>query len=326
MGEPIRVLSLVLAVLAGVVAGLIILAFSYAYVPNDLERVSTLLRALDANEDQVEVVVFGSSIAMGGVDAGQFPVPAYNLGTTGQTLAQARLLIQELPPTVNTIILVLEAMSLEMNQGNFMVPDVYNAYWMNGLRIEDVTRNDLEEIFPDAAPRIFSMSSFDQLLHSRWNLMQAINRGGRGLVTDNLELERAATDLFYPYTYTKSITPEKMHVAVNRYASLIRDDTFEVSSSNEAIIRQIASYARERSIHLIAAMPPSHPGVQEATGDQYRVQVVEKLTKIVEEEGGQFVDGTQVFYDEKYFIDAAHFGHDGAMLFTRRLVDAWQEH
>jgi len=140
-----------------------------------------------------------------------------------------------------------------------------------------------------------------------------------------LELERAATDLFYPYTYTKQVSPARMRGAVERYASMINYPDFKLSSTKEALLRLFAQYARERSIRLFIAVPPANPGVQEIVGDDYRVDVVETLTRVMVEEGQYFVDGTQAFYDERYFIDQAHFGHDGAMLFTRLLVDAWRE-
>jgi hypothetical protein len=321
----VRIASALLAMAAGVLLALLLLYLASPHIPNDLQRIGTLLRALERNQDQVEVVVIGDSITMNGVDASLFPVTAYNLGTTWQQLVEARLFLQQLPPSVNTVFWVIKPMAMELGKGNFLRRDQYNAYWMYGFRPKDETRRDLEAIFPKEAPPMFSAGPIEQVIESRWIMMQAFEWWGRSLFNEDLDSERAANDLYFPYIFRAQLPPDRMQRAVDGLVSNMGDQRFRMSSSQEAVIREMARVATERSIRLVAVLAPLNPLVLEIVGDQYRDDAAAALAQVIVEEGQYFLDGSAAVTDKAYFVDQVHFGGDGVRQFTELLINFWRD-
>lgn len=314
-----------LVLAAGALLGLSLLFFVSPHIPNDLQRIGTLLRALDRNEDQIKVAVIGDSITMNGVDTSLFPVPAYNLGTTWQQMAEVRLFFQQLPPSVDTVFWVIKPMAMELTKGNFLRRDQYNAYWMYGFRLQEDTRRELERIFPADAPPIFATSWLDQVMQSRWVVRQAFEWWGRKVFGEDLDMERAANDLYFPYVFQSQLPPDRMQWAVDGIVSVMRDSQFDMSSSQEAVLRDVARYAAERSIRLVAVLPPLNPLVRERLGEQYQADAAAALARVMHEEGQYFIDGSNTANDLGYFADQIHFGGDGVRQFTELLINFWRD-
>jgi len=115
------------SIVAGVFIAWLIAPFVFVHLPNDRERIGTVVRLM---RTKPKVAVVGNSVAMYGVNIDA------NLATPGQSIAESVLIASELCDT-RTIIVVTPwqlATSSTLNEQG------WNAWWMYGLRPSPETR------------------------------------------------------------------------------------------------------------------------------------------------------------------------------------------
>lgn len=146
----VRLLMLVTSLLAGVATALAVMPIVFRNTPTDISRIGVLLDALRDSDESPEVMVFGNSIVMSGIDAVQLgsELPArplaWNLASTGQSLAESAMITRELPASARIAIYAtplrpdVRKVPLHSQKGN--------AYYLYGFRPSDETLQMLSGI------------------------------------------------------------------------------------------------------------------------------------------------------------------------------------
>ncbi|HEB91514.1 MAG TPA: hypothetical protein ENI85_18205, partial [Deltaproteobacteria bacterium] len=253
--------------LAGIAIGLFILAISFKRIPTDLQRLGVLIQSLKDGHPRPELVVFGNSVVMSGIDAEQLArsLPTVSIGwncaSTGQTETEAFLLSQEMPDTVRLAIYGLQIRPGEEEQP--LHPQKYNTLFMYGFRPTQETRAELISIFGSSVEDVLNRSELGQIFDSRWALRQFIDTFSRRLLRPDLSLDRATFDLFHPQTYSKRIDEETTAKLIRKRNLAYTEDPPALAYGTVALSMTLAKKLRSRGVLPVFFFPPIHPSYRE---------------------------------------------------------------
>jgi hypothetical protein len=323
-----RVAVLVLALLAGAGAALAGMPAAFARVHHDLGRTGVLLRALEETRPAPRLLVFGNSVAMCGVDAGALRrelgldgARAFNLSSTGQTLAEGFLYYQEIPAGTETLVYVLSPTQLEADVAfNAHVP---NAFRMHGFRPSPETLATLEQAFSPAAALALAAPEPSQRFEARWVLRQTIDVQVRRLVRSDLDLERGATDLEFPAHYRTRIPAEKLAGEIRKGLQARPPGPLRPSPGHERLLREIAERARRDGRRLLLVLPPIHPRLLAGFGGAFAPSLRTAFREL-ESQGVRVLDTTTLLGEDE-FIDSMHPTPEGAERLTARIAEALRQ-
>jgi hypothetical protein len=135
------------SIAAGVFIAWLLAPFVFVHLPNDRERIGTVVRLIRTHP---KVAVVGNSVAMYGVQLDA------NLATPGQSIAESVMIASELRDT-RTIIIVVTPWQLATS--STLNAQGWNAWWMYGLRPSPETR---------ALVGMPAMSDAVERFRSRW--------------------------------------------------------------------------------------------------------------------------------------------------------------
>jgi hypothetical protein len=154
------------SIVLGVFIAWLIAPFVFVHLPNDRERIGTVVRLI---RTKPKVAVVGNSVAMYGVKIDT------NLATPGQSIAESVLIASELRET-RTIILVVTPWQLATS--STLNDQGWNAWWMYGLRPSPETR---------ALAGMPAMSDAVERFRSRWIVRASFeSMFSRGKPTDEV--------------------------------------------------------------------------------------------------------------------------------------------
>jgi len=294
-------------------------------IPTDLSRVRLVLEALRDAARQPEVVVFGSSRVMSGVDARQLSqaLPsrplAYNLSSPGQSLAESYLFYQELPAGVRVVVQM--ASLAELASPHTLERQKFNAFYLNGYRPNARTREVLGDAFGDPLLEILDASDASQRFQGRWALRQLVDTSLRRWLRRDLTLSNAERDLFHPQGYTERFPPDKRARAIARRVKTVSGNDLVIDTHKKQLLDAMVADAAEAGRTVVLFIPPTHPTVHEAMPEASFAKLEELLAELSMGSGVRVADTTHVLTAE-HFVDDVHPTNEGAVLVTRRLGDA----
>lgn len=313
-------IALALALALGAGLGLAAMPRLFAAVPHDLRRTRVALRALA--EAPPRLAVFGNSVAMCGIDAGALAgadgAPAYNLSSTGQTLAEGFLYYQELREPTHTLVYSLSSFALESPVA--FNAHVVNAFVLYGYRPQLATQRALEGAFPAAALRELGEPPLTQRFEARWVVRELIDSGLRQLVRRDLDLERAFTDLEFPAPYTKKLPPEQLEAELRKSLGARPPGPFRAAPEQLALLAQVLEQASADGRRVLLALAPIHPRLREGYGPEFRAPLV-ALAERWRAEGALVLDSTELL-EADAFIDPVHPTGEGAARWTAAIAAA----
>jgi hypothetical protein len=271
-----RLASLVAAIVAGAGGALFLLSRIFTWIPTDIQRLGILAETLRTQNSTPEIVVFGNSAIMSGIDARgltdaipEHPL-AWNFASTGQSLVESYLLTQDLPTGVKTAIYGIFARPGP--DASPLHPQKYNTLYMYGYRPNKDTVATIESLFDPSVGSLLKRSAISQVFLSRWAVRQLIDTQLRVLLRSDLALRKSAIDLFDPQRYETPIDPV---VTARRIAE--RNSVFEatppiVSAPSTRLALQIVRDAARANRQIIFLFPArtSRPVLPERIGDDSR--------------------------------------------------------
>lgn len=324
-GRPARTAAaLLIALLLGVGAALAAMPALFRLAPTDLSRLDVLLAA-ERSGEPAAILVLGNSIAMCGVDGRQLtrelpgaPV-ALNFASTGQTLAESYLLLQDLPKGVETLVLVLPPDALFGPES--LSSQKYNAFYMFGFRPDAETRQTLDTLFGRSMRDVLGASGIAQRFRARWALRELVDGAARRLLRKDLALDRATTDLQFPQPYRERLAPEKMRRAVEQQIAISARLRDEPDPAKAKLLGQIAARATAGERRLLVVLPPANPGVRAALGGELPEPFAGALARLREHPRAALLDLRKLLGEEE-FIDAVHPTSEGARRITGAVAEA----
>jgi hypothetical protein len=324
--RALRPLLLLLALLIGVAFAWLTTPLLARRVPNDLSRIGVLLDALHDTRPGPEIVVLGDSEVMCGVDARALErlLPgaplAWNLASTGQTLAESFLLYQELPESVRIVVQKVSGEALRRPLR--LEIQKYTLFHLHGYRPRPETRSVLESSVDAEGREALALSDAQQRWRARWVLRQFVDAEVRRALRPDLALARATHDLFFPQPYDVRLPDAKLARMLDERREGLRSAgedpvTDEARGLLDAMVRA-ASAARREIVFLVT---PVHPALDSALERRQVETVRDTLAALAQEEGQEIplVDASGALTSDR-FIDARHPTGEGAEIVTGLLA------
>ncbi len=317
--------ALVACLLAGVACAALAMPAIFRMIPSDLTRYELVLQTISGDRGAPQTLVFGSSIAMNGIDTrlltdeAPWAGLAYNLSTTGQSLVESILLQQDMTDDVRTVVQIVSGLNLASDRP--VEPNKYNALYMYGFRPSTDTRDFLTVAFPGELDDSVDASDLAQRFRARWALRQFVDTSARKLLRPDLSLDRARTDLFYPSPYNDRVLGEQLDRLIEAETARWPAPDFEIVAAKQRVLEELARRAEAAGRHLVLVMPPIHPRVRAALGPGYFDGLRALLAATAAAVEGTFVDASELLGEEQ-FIDHVHPTDEGARRLTLRIAEA----
>jgi hypothetical protein len=247
-----------------------------------------------------------------------------NFASTGQTIAEATLFYQYLPPSVKTIVHVLIPETLTSDE--CIRADKYNAFYMYGYRPTPDTKRLLESACGSPMKHLMDASRLEQTFESRWAVQEAVDaflwkslpRGDA-----NGQVERATNDLYFP-AFQPVLSPEARDFALRDY---LRPPSvqprFALSPRDLDVLRVAVELDHQSGRQTVLVFAPLHPQMRQFYGDQF-LDDIHALTTNAPVPGMTVIDDSRVG-SASDFVDRLHLGASGAKELTNSLATALNE-
>jgi hypothetical protein len=318
-------LGLGLALLAGFAVGVGAMPALFGAAANDFRRIDLLFRALRETSPPPDLLVFGNSVTMNGIDARAFEgaVPdvrtALNFASTGQSIAEAFLLYQEIPAATKRVVYAIPADALESNVA--FNPHAYNAFVMYGYEAEPATLAALRESYAAVHVADLDRSWLEQRIEARWVFRTVLDKSMRGWVRPDLNLDRAFRDLRYPAAYTHRLPEARLRDELAQRVAIRPPGALRVSDPSRRLLAELVRSAQRDDRRIALALAPIHPAFREAWGAEFVDSVRAFAATFEADTRVQVIDATTILEDAQ-FVDSVHPGAEGAARWTRKIAAA----
>ena len=306
-------------VLAGVVLLSVLICnlltpYLYRSIKTDKYRTTLLLNKLSDPEFKPDIVVFGSSKSMAGIDCYQMSAElgqdAYNFSSTGQPAVESSLYYSLLPSSVKTVVQIIYPPIKEENgvgedklSKNIAIP-----FSMGGYRITPET----EDINP--------LTDFSELKKNRF--LQNFDARGAiiipGLTYILLPKDKEASeDLKFCNFYLTS-----RHQMYERTIEQLKVNShigqeIHIDSTVTGTLEKYAQYLGSKGIKMVVVLMPSNPDTMEFSNEQMEM-IGDACRKSIPD--ALVLNYLSAIQDTQLFYDAAHLNKDGAKMITA-LID-----
>lgn len=303
-------------VLAGVVLLSVLICnlltpYLYRSIKTDKYRTTLLLNKLNDPEFKPDIVVFGSSKSMAGIDCYQMSAElgqdAYNFSSTGQPAVESSLYYSLLPSSVKTVLQIIYPPIKEGSatyDEDKLSTNIAIPFSMSGYNLSP----EIEEIN--------SLTDFSELKKNRFFR----NFDARGaIITPGLTYillpkdKEASEDLKFCNFY---LTPRHQMYArtieqlkVNSHIGL----DISMDSSVTETLEKYAQYLGSKGIKMVVVLMPSNPDAMEFSDEQ-----MERIGDMCREAipDALVLNYLSAIQDTQLFYDAAHLNKDGAKKMT----------
>jgi hypothetical protein len=324
----LRIAALIASLLIGVALGLVALAQVFVYVPTDVRRLGLLHRAITTTSPPPDIVVFGNSVLMSGVDGHALtnalpghPV-AWNLASTGQNLLEAYLLSQDLPDSVT--IASYSLFPQPDHEVEALNAQKYNTLFMYGFRPSPATLETVGAIHGAEVQALLERSAVAQVFASRWAIRQFVDTRARSLLRTDLALDRATYDLYHPQSYLHPIEPTITQGFLARRLDAFAEAKPVLEHGATALAQTIAKEAAAKGRATVFLFPPLHPEIVRSIRPQLAARQAEFRDALAEAPGVRFVDATELL-GSTLFIDDLHPTNEGAAILSQHIAAALRE-
>lgn len=319
------------ATILGAMVAALLIPSMFARIETDLERTKFLLASVkDVKSGRLpppEIVVLGNSVTMNGVDSAVIAKAlegsprVYNFSSTGQSVAEGYLYLQELPKETKAVVLVVSPGNLEDDK--LPSPDVYNTFYMQGYRPSARTLNTLERIFKDPkqpnATDFLSRNEVQQRFHSRWAVSQVPDTEFRKRIRKDLDTSNSIKSLTYPAPYSKPISKSNFKLLLPTYNKERSVAEFAPLKTQIELINQIKADLSEQGRRLFIVLAPMHPKRLTFLGPKWDESLRQWAAA---KPFGEvpMLDLSQALERDDLFLDVVHPSREGADMLSSHIA------
>jgi len=278
-------------------------------------RTILLLDKLKEPEFKPDLIVFGSSKAMFGIDCYQMSeelgVDAYSFTSTGQPPVESSLYYPSLPPSVKTVVQIISApikkKGTEIEEKQELPQSIVTNFAMGGYKF----KQEIKDINPNMDFTPLERNRFQQNLDARAAIIIP------GLTDLLLPRDKAAAvDLKFCNSYLT-----KRHAMYDRtIEQVIRNgyinSEIEIDTISTNILNGYASFLRRRGINMVVVIMPSNPDTKEFSAKQIEFIGAKSIEFIP---NAKVLNYLATVNDSHLFFDAEHLNKDGAKVITSLL-------
>lgn len=298
------------------VGGLIFLfAFSHSIivknVPNDLSRHQLIAEKLNNNTDDAEIVIFGSSLSMFGVDAKEIsnnlpqkPI-AYNLSSVGQAIPEGIYFMSQIKGKVKNVVHCIGYKNLN-ETGYYLGDSKAISMLMNGYKLKPSTKDLIKH--PNEN---LEKSKLQVGFESRTFIKSALHNVLRKAM-DSESFNDKINDLYYPYIYEKD-----RHNNYPNYKVDIDYTSYSVKDTMANMVVDINAFLAKNNIKYHLIIIPLNPDMgmpSTKAHNKFMAQVNKKL------KGIDVLDLSHLLPSEDFY-DAFHPNTKGAKKIAQKIAE-----
>ncbi len=287
-------------------------------LPSDFSRTNFLLQTLMDENSNPEVMVFGNSIAMSGIDASlikqEFDLEraAYNLASNGQYFSETLLYFPLIKDDCKLVIQMVRSIELEQELQKLDQAVLRNFYF-GSYPIDKAIDQKLEV---DIGLDYLRDNHVESLKYDqRGTTVNAFNNIFRSKLREDLDLEKLKTELYFPNVYTNKVSDEVMTKMVKLHNPIPAKTSFTPNESKLKLVKDIQAYFQSKGIEYVLVLFPFNPVLDNFTSDYMRsinAFAVNSTLPVI-----SLVD----VLDEADFVDHCHVNRDGAKMLTQLLIN-----
>lgn len=233
----------------------------YRAFPNDYARTRLILNTLDNTSHAPEVVVFGNSRGMSGIDGYRLeeklegnPV-VYSFTSTGQTLSESILYYTSLPSSVKRVIQCVDIDRLADPIDDMDLPNRV-ALHMYGYEMDEATRAFLPGLhermdYPDACYNY----------EARNCLFMGLASWIRDLLDDDVVTGMLETELRYPNSSMSDRNETLYRHSVEEQNRTNRLDSFHIREEWVDLVMKAQALLKDKGIDYCLVVMPYNPDV-----------------------------------------------------------------
>lgn len=285
--------------------------YVYKLFPNDYSRIGIILDALKTRTVTPEIVVFGNSKAMSGVDANMIQEhlsgnpETYNFSSVGQSIGESLLFYPMLPDDTKAVI---QCFKLE----EFTQPLVFNEPAIIALKMGKYPMNeDIKQLLPKTFWEKLDKPDVYYNFKSRQTVSSGLIRFLRLHLDEDAPDSGILDDLKFPYLF-----PSDIDKAPN-YQTVIQmlekedyswADDFSISEECKDLLIKANDYLERKNVKLYIAIISHAPDVKGLSSEKQ-----EKIIGKLQEELPQlkFIDCRKSLTSDDFY-DPLHPNKKGA--------------
>lgn len=288
--------------------------FIYQKFPSDNDRHLVIMDVLEQNRGNANILVFGDSRTMYGVDTRiikdvlNLPYEVFNLASTGQNIYESSYFYGLLGGNTKLVIQCTSPDFFSMDMDHHLSTEKALSMYMSGYRINKSTRSLIGNY-----NEIFDSNRFINYLKSRSVVRSYIHSNIlRPLLDDEIFDMEAKYSHYFPHVHTANQHPDYPFYpySCDGYKSK------EKPESQLLFLKDVKTFFESKGIeYLIVLMPVNPDQCKECYEDfrQYK-KTIEKFTNI------KVINLTDIILESQYFYDAMHPNVEGAKIVSLEIA------
>lgn len=295
---------------------MIILSYSqkyiYRHIPSDYNRHMLLFDVLNEEPTNPNIVVFGDSRTMFGVDTRiieenlGFTGEVYNLSSVGQSLYEAGYYYTMVKNNTAAVIQCISPSFFSSDIENNLSNEKAISMFLSGYRINAKTKELIKDY-----NHFFNRKSMLNYFASRSYFKSYLNNMLRPFFDNEQFDETVRLSKYFPHIYTQDKHPNYPVYEYNckEYIRL------ESPTSQLNFLSDVNRYYNDRNVKYIIVFMPVNP---DECKDCY--QDFKEYARLIEEKTDiKVINLSDYILDTKYFYDAMHANIDGAKLLSSEI-------
>lgn len=310
----ILVLVLITIVLTIILTLTYIQPFLYRIFPSDKDRHIVIMDVLNNEEKNVNILVFGDSRTMFGVDTRiirdslnrSFEV--FNLSSVGQNLFESSYFYGLIESNTKVVIQCTSPSFFSADIRHGLQDDVAFSMYLSGYRINESTKMLITDY-----NQIFDSHEFNNFIKSRSIIRSYLHSNILRPILDNETFDRSARgSIYFPHSYTINQHP---NYPVYKY-DCSRFKSTAIPKAQLSFLITVRNYFEIKGIDYIIVLMPVNPDECNECYDDFKEykKMIEEFTSI------RVIDITDLILDTNYFYDATHVNKEGAKIISSQIA------
>jgi len=284
-------------------------------LPNDFSRHRVIIEALHDNGHQPDIIFFGNSLSMFGIDAKTIgknlpgsPV-VYNLSSVGQSIFEGAYFVSSVPEKTKQVFQCVDY-SIFTESKNGLQDAKAMSMILNGYHIDSSTRMILNKTHP-----YFDQNKWLVAYEARGNLRSSVHNYLRKYL-DYEKFDTNFHDRYFPHIYLDERHPRYPNISDNK-----NYDSLPISDTLVSLANRIKASLEKRNIQYHIILMPVNPEIYPLNDSLCAVYLNDLKSRLP---GIDIIDLSRALKPE-FFYDAIHANKKGAeslsVMIANRIMD-----
>jgi len=318
-----RLLTFAASLLMGIGLSACFAGLLFPLIPSDFSRTKRLLKFIQEENKANTTLVFGSSIAMDGVNTllldeirACTPETTFNLSSPGQNQLESILLMSSFGESrPKRVVHMLN--TLELGNQDFLSRRVIFNFLLFGYRPNQFVLNTLS--ITNNAPTLneFASNRFAINFENRGLVTNFVNAGFRKWIRNDLLLAELEENIRYPRNYVSRLEDAKRLALIRQSNPSAEVRTFDMDSIKWEILKRTSLFLKAQGIEYTVVLSPVNPELSSYSSVYF--QQLDHFFTTHPVPNVQFIN-LATFLTKEDFVDHIHPGESGAKKISAELA------